>query len=56
MNTPHHDTPAPTPIRVLLVDDQGLFRGAVAGVLDRQPDMTVVGEAANGLEALEAAH
>ncbi|GMA42321.1 response regulator [Mobilicoccus caccae] len=45
-----------TPIRVLLVDDQGLFRGAIASVLDRQADMTVVGEAANGLEALEQAH
>lgn len=49
-------TAATTPIRVLLVDDQGLFRGAIASVLDRQADMTVVGEAANGLEALEQAH
>ncbi|AMM20052.1 LuxR family transcriptional regulator [Frondihabitans sp. PAMC 28766] len=39
-------------IRIVLVDDQELFRGGVRVVLDAQPDMEVCGEAANGLEAL----
>ncbi|MDM8084915.1 response regulator transcription factor [Cellulomonas cellasea] len=43
------------PIRVLLVDDQALVRGGFATILDAQPDITVVGEASTGAEALEAA-
>jgi DNA-binding NarL/FixJ family response regulator len=40
-------------IRVVLVDDQALVRGGFRSILDRQEDMTVVGEAADGREALE---
>lgn len=36
------------PIRVLLVDDQELFRAGVAIMLDAQPDMEVVGAAPDG--------
>lgn len=39
-------------IRVLLVDDQSLFREGMHILLSSQPDMEVVGEAANGSEAL----
>jgi DNA-binding NarL/FixJ family response regulator len=39
-------------IRVLLVDDQELFRAGVAVIVDAQPDMEVVGQAADGLEAV----
>ena len=39
-------------IRILLVDDQELVRTGFRMVLDAQPDMTVVGEAADGFEAL----
>jgi len=40
-------------IRILLVDDQLLFRKGVRSLLDEEPDMEVVGEASNGLEAVE---
>jgi two-component system nitrate/nitrite response regulator NarL len=46
---------ADRPIRVLLVDDQPLFRRAIATLLDEQPDMVVVGEAENGLAGVELA-
>ncbi len=44
---------APAPIRVLLVDDQALFREGLRTLLDLQPDLEVVGEAGDGREALE---
>ncbi len=47
---------AEPPIRILLVDDQDLFRGAIGILIDGQPDMTVVGQANNGLKAVEQAH
>jgi DNA-binding NarL/FixJ family response regulator len=39
----------------LLVDDQPLFRRAIATLIGEQPEFTVVGEAASGLEAIEQA-
>ena len=41
-------------IRVLLVDDQALFREGLSTILSLQADIEVVGEAANGQEALAA--
>lgn len=40
------------PIRVLLVDDQELFREGVRVIVDAQEGMTVVGTAADGVEAV----
>lgn len=42
-------------IRLLLVDDQTLFREGLTTLLAAQPDLEVVGEAANGEEALRLA-
>lgn len=39
-------------IRILLVDDQAMFREGLRTLLATQPDFEVVGEAANGEEAL----
>ncbi len=39
-------------IRIFLVDDQALLRAGFRMVLDAQPDMTVVGEAGDGADAL----
>lgn len=43
------------PIRVLVVDDSGFFRRRVKAMLDADPRLEVVGEAANGAEAVEMA-
>jgi DNA-binding NarL/FixJ family response regulator len=42
-------------IRVLVADDQALVRGGFRLILDTQPDIDVVGEAANGREAVTQA-
>ena len=41
-------------IRVAVVDDQALVRRGFAMVLGHQPDIDIVAEAGNGLEAIEA--
>ncbi len=42
-------------IRILLADDQALFREGLRTLLSVHPDFVVVGEAANGQEALQLA-
>ena len=41
-------------IRTLIVDDQELVRGGFTMILDAQPDIEVVGEAADGKQAITA--
>jgi DNA-binding NarL/FixJ family response regulator len=42
-------------MRILIADDHGIVRSGLRLLLDRQPDMEVVAEAADGAEAVELA-
>jgi DNA-binding NarL/FixJ family response regulator len=42
-------------VSLLIADDHGIVRGGLRALLDRQPDLEVVAEAADGAEALEQA-
>jgi len=44
-----------TRTRLLLADDHDLFREGLAGLINAQPDLEVVGQASDGLEALTLA-
>ena len=44
-----------TPVRILLADDHALVRRGVRLILDNEPDLTVVGEAGDGAEAITVA-
>lgn len=46
--------PSKTPIKVLTVDDHPLMRAGIAAVLEAESDITVVGEASDGREAIES--
>ena len=41
--------------RILIVDDHALFRAGVAGILAREPDLEVVGEADDSRSAMDRA-
>ena len=45
-------TPAATPIRIVIADDHPIVRSGLQGLLAGQADFDVVGEAANGREAV----
>ncbi|MHC5779345.1 response regulator [Nostoc sp.] len=55
MTHPHlsFSTPGSSVIRVLISDDHPFMREGLAAVIDYKPDMTVVGQACNGREAVE---
>lgn len=42
-------------MRLLIADDHGIVRGGLKLLLDRQPDMQVVAEACDGVEAVQVA-
>jgi DNA-binding NarL/FixJ family response regulator len=42
-------------IRVLIADDDAGFRHSLQELIDRQPELNVIGEAGDGLEAIELA-
>jgi DNA-binding NarL/FixJ family response regulator len=48
-------TPADSRIRVLIVDDDSPFRDSLRDLIERQPELSVVGAAQDGLEAIELA-
>ena len=43
----------PKLIRIVLAEDQSMVLGALAALLDLEPDMQVVGQATNGEDALK---
>jgi DNA-binding NarL/FixJ family response regulator len=43
------------PIRVLIAEDDDVYRASLRELVERQPELTVVGEAGNGLDAIELA-
>jgi DNA-binding NarL/FixJ family response regulator len=43
------------PIRVMIADDHTVVRDGLAAILEGRPDITVVGQAANGVEAVQRA-
>lgn len=47
--------PASSPIRTLLVDDEWMVRSMLRTIMEAAPDITVVGEASDGVEAVELA-
>lgn len=44
---------AGAPVRVVVVDDQALVRAGFRMILESEPDITVVGEAGDGVEAVD---
>jgi DNA-binding NarL/FixJ family response regulator len=44
---------APSPIRILTVDDHPLLRKGIAALVNAEPDMKLVAEASDGQEAIE---
>ena len=48
-------SPSPPSVRVLIVDDHGIMRAGLRMLLESQPGLVVVGEAATGTEAVALA-
>jgi DNA-binding NarL/FixJ family response regulator len=42
-------------VRILLADDHAVVRAGIRALLEQEPDLTVIGEAGNGTEALRMA-
>src|SRR5262245_56101719 len=48
-------TVAAGPIRTLIVDDEWMVRSTLRAILEAAPDISVTGEAADGIEAVDLA-
>lgn len=48
----HTTSASATPIRVMVVDDHPMLREGIVAVIEKQPDMVIVGEAHDGAEAV----
>ena len=55
MTEPRHPAPLAPRIRILIADDHALVRSGLRMILETEPDLEVVGEAAGGAEALALA-
>lgn len=53
---PFSNVPPPSPLRVVVADDNPVVRAGLTALLTGREDITVVAEAADGREAYEAAH
>jgi DNA-binding NarL/FixJ family response regulator len=53
--TDQPDGIAAAPVRVLLADDDEAFLASLRPLIEHQPELTVVGAAENGLDAIELA-
>jgi DNA-binding NarL/FixJ family response regulator len=51
----HLDDASTPEISVLIVDDERLIRAGFRAILESEPDLTVIGEAADGLDAIDLA-
>lgn len=49
------DPASPQPVSVLLIDDHALFRSGVRALLQRHPQVAIVGEAADGATGVQRA-
>ncbi|WP_238005949.1 response regulator transcription factor [Dactylosporangium sp. AC04546] len=48
-------TSTPEPIRTLIADDEWMVRSTLRAILEAAPDITVIGEASDGVEAVDLA-
>ncbi|WP_367321070.1 response regulator [Streptomyces sp. HUAS ZL42] len=53
---PFEDVASASPLQVIVADDNPVVRAGLTALLSGRPDITVVAEAADGREAIEAAH
>jgi DNA-binding NarL/FixJ family response regulator len=53
VSEPNHETQADIKrIRILLVDDHQMLRDGLSALIEREPDLQVVGQAENGMDAV----